>query len=402
MGQDGRERHRRIGSFLSLERNVLVASVTALMTNFGAQAFLPFIPLYLEALKADITQIGIVYVAIAIATNLGPIPGGVLADKIGRKRVIVVGTTLGFGLYFALFGARDWIMAMLILFAANIFATSVQPAFSSTVAESVHEADRTTAFSTFYVLVFLGLTLGSVVGGFLPNPGRFQLNILIIASAGVAAALARFMFLRETLAPEARAAGDRSRGRFFIAHLSRNVWSVLIAILLFNFSAGLGQAIYAIFSMQQLQLSQAEFAIMVGLSSLASMLGAFGSGRISKMLGVRRLMIMSAILSSLLLIPWIYAPSAYFAIGVFAVSGFFTQFFFIGNQTLMANITRPEERSSAIGFIMSVAGIGAIVAPYIGSELWVFVNPRVPFLVAVVLTGLVAVPLIIVREPSMK
>jgi MFS family permease len=172
----------------------------------------------------------------------------------------------------------------------------------------------------------------------------------------------------------------------------------MIALLLFNFSSGLGQPLYALFSVEQLNLSQGEFAVMIGTAYLASMLGAFGAGRAAERLGVRRMMILAVIFSGLLLVPWIYASSSYLAIGVYAVSGFFVQFFFVGNQALMSNITKTEERSSIIGFITTIAGLSGIAAPYIGSELWTLIDPRTPFLISVLLSGLVAIPLAVVSE----
>jgi DHA1 family quinolone resistance protein-like MFS transporter len=386
-----------IESFLSLERNVLVISATGLLTNFGAQAFQPFIPLYLKTLKATVPEIGLVYVGIAIAANLS-VFGGLLADKIGRKVTIVVGGSVGFGLFLGLLGVNTWIVALLVLFASYFFATLVQPAVTSTLAESVDVKDRGNAFGTFWFLVYLGLAAGSLVGGYLPNPGRFELNIFVIGIVGIGAALARSIFLRETLPPEARSNRTNRREGLFVAHMSRNVWLVMTALLLFNFSSGLGQPLYALFSIEQLQLSQGEFAVMIGTAYLASMLGAFGAGRASKRLGVRRMMILAVIFSGLLLIPWIYASSSYLAIGVYAVSGFFVQFFFVGNQALMSNITKTEERSSIIGFITTIAGLGGIAAPYIGSELWTLIDPRTPFLISILLSGLVAIPLAIVSE----
>jgi MFS family permease len=372
-------------------------SATGLLTNFGAQTFQPFVPLYLLALKATVPQIGMVYVGIAIATNLS-IFGGLLADRIGRKTVIVLGGSIGFGLFLGLLGASTWLLATLILFAGYFFATMVQPAVTSTLAESVGVNDRSNAFGSFWVLAYLGLALGSLVGGYLPNPGKFELNIIVIGIAGIGAALARLVFLKETLSPEATANRAHHRPSIFVAHLTQNVWLVIIALLFFNFSSGLGLAIYPIFSVEQLHLSQGEFAVMIGIASLVAMLGAFGAGRVSSRLGVRRMMIVAIVLSGITLVPWIYASNSVLAIGVYAVSGFFVQFFLVGNQTLMANITRTEQRGSVIGFITTIAGLSSIVAPYIGSELWVLTNPKIPFLISVLLSGLVAVPLAMMSE----
>jgi MFS family permease len=118
----------------------------------------------------------------------------------------------------------------------------------------------------------------------------------------------------------------------------------------------------------------------------------------AKKFGVKVTMIASVLVEGFLIIPWVYSPNPSFAIGIFAISGFFSQFFFVGNQTLMANVTTAEERSSVIGFISMAAGLGSIVAPFIGSELWVLFNPRIPFLVSVVVAAAVVLPLALIQE----
>jgi len=389
-----------VGSFLSLERNVLIMSLTGLLINLGVQSFQPFIPLYLRSLQADISQIGVVFVAIQLAATLVSIPGGILADKLGRKQIIVIGNALGFGLYYLLFGASNWTMALLILFASTIFATLVQPAYSSIVAESVSVEERSRAFGSFLFFIYLGLALGAVLGGFF----SFTVDILIVATAGVFAAMIRLGLLRETLPREARGGEREGRNGFFVAHLSRNIWLLLLALLVFNFSSALGQPLYAIFSTDILHLDKAELGLMVGMGYLASMFGAFLAGRVSRKLGVENMMAVSILLSSLLLIPWLYSPTAVLAIAIFSASGFFAQFFFVGNQALMANITKPVERASIIGLITTVAGFGGIVGPYIGTQLWLLFAPRTPFLVSSLLAVAVVAPIALIREtpPEVK
>lgn len=392
-----------VGSFLSLKRNVVVMSLTGLLTNFGASTFQPFIPLFLLTLGATVPEVGLVYVGIGIGGNLS-IFGGFLADRIGRKNTMVLCGSIGFGLFLSLSVISTWTLALFALFAGYFFATLVQPAVTSTLAESVELKDRANAFSTFWFLASLGLAVGVLIGGYLPNPGRFQINIFIIGVVGIAAALARLGFLNETLPSEARSSGTiRRHGLSFLGvHASRDIWLVLAALLLFNFSSGLGQPLYAFFSVEQLQLSVGQFSIMVAISYLALMVGAFGAGRISKSLGLRRMMIMAVVFSGLLVIPWIYAPNPYIAIGVFAISGFFVQFYFVGNQALMSNLAKTKERGAVIGFITTIAGLGAIAAPYLGSELWTLFDPRTPFLISVLVSVLAAIPLLVVSETPVE
>ena len=114
------------------------------------------------------------------------------------------------------------------------------------------------------------------------------------------------------------------------------------------------------------------------------------------------MMILAVLLSGVLLIPWVFASTPLLAIVAYAMSGFFAQFFLIGNQTLMANVTVPNQRGSIIGFITTVAGLSSIVAPYLGTQLWVLADPKVPFLISIVLSVFVAIPLLIVNEKAVE
>jgi MFS family permease len=109
---------------------------------------------------------------------------------------------------------------------------------------------------------------------------------------------------------------------------------------------------------------------------------------------------MGVIVGSFLLIPWLYSPNALLAVMIFTASGFFIQFFYVGNQALMADLTAARERGSVIGIITTLAGFGSIIAPYVGGQLWLQVGPRSPFIISSLLAIAIAVPLILIRKRS--
>lgn len=233
------------------------------------------------------------------------------------------------------------------------------------------------------------------MGGFFDN----WVDILIVATSGVAAASFRFLLLKETLQVKDRRKSNHKR---FFGKLSRDISLLLVALLVFNFASGLGQPFYAIFSTDMLHLSKWELGMMVGLAYLAGMFGAFLAGKVSARLGVANMMAMAIIVASFLLIPWLFSPNPLLAVLVFSVSGFFAQFFYVGNQALMADLTYAKERGSVIGLVTTVAGFGSIIGPYAGSQLWVLVDPRSPFIVSSILSIAIAVPLLMIRKRPNK
>ena len=72
--------------YLSLERNVSIASAAVFLLGFGEELWKKFIPKYLEALGAGIPVIGIFGTAEDFLDAMYQYPGGWIADHLGRRK----------------------------------------------------------------------------------------------------------------------------------------------------------------------------------------------------------------------------------------------------------------------------------------------------------------------------
>jgi MFS family permease len=87
---------------LGLRRNVVVLSLAIFGVGLGEELWARFLPTYLEALGASVLAIGAFGTLQDLLEGLYPYPGGVLADRWGRKRALVTFNALalvGYGLY---------------------------------------------------------------------------------------------------------------------------------------------------------------------------------------------------------------------------------------------------------------------------------------------------------------
>jgi MFS family permease len=87
---------------LGLRRNMVVLSLTIFCVGLGEELWARFLPKYLEALGASVLAIGAFGAFQDLLEALYPYPGGVLADRWGRKRASVTFNglaLLGYGLY---------------------------------------------------------------------------------------------------------------------------------------------------------------------------------------------------------------------------------------------------------------------------------------------------------------
>jgi MFS family permease len=79
----------RVADYLSLERNVSLASAAIFILGLGEELWKKFLPKYLEALGATAPIIGFFGTAEDFFDAIYQYPGGWLADRVGRRRAFL-------------------------------------------------------------------------------------------------------------------------------------------------------------------------------------------------------------------------------------------------------------------------------------------------------------------------
>lgn len=152
----------------------------------GAGAVLPLLPLYLRREGAGDAMVGAVMAAFFVAALLVQLPGGRLADRMGRRGVQVGGLAL-FALGsvgFLVIGAAVPALVFRALQGAGTGLTQV--AGAALIGDVAPEGVRGRAYSALYGGEIAGLAVGPLVGSFL----GVQRMPLIFAAAAVLNVLA--------------------------------------------------------------------------------------------------------------------------------------------------------------------------------------------------------------------
>src|SRR5436190_7921185 len=84
----------KVVDYLSLERNVAIASAAVFLLGFGEELWKKFLPKYLEALGASTPIIGLFGTAEDFFDAVYQYPGGWIADHLGRRRAALIFITL--------------------------------------------------------------------------------------------------------------------------------------------------------------------------------------------------------------------------------------------------------------------------------------------------------------------
>ena len=169
------------------------------LVNRAGAFVLPFLAFYLTD-ELDLTPsfVGLVLGAFGLGSVVASLVGGVLADRLGRRPVLL-GSQLSTAATLVLLGVTTATPAVLVLVGLlGLTSNTSRPAFSAMTTDIVAPADRVRAFSLNYWAINLGFAIAPVLGGVLASSGYLT---LFLADAGTTLVFALLVFLK---VPESR------------------------------------------------------------------------------------------------------------------------------------------------------------------------------------------------------
>ena len=184
--------------YVQLPRAVHILCLGTFINRAGT-LLMPFLTLYLtkeHGLGVNYATLGMG--AFGLGSLVGALTGGHLADRIGRRQVMLT-SLLGGAVILLIFGSLAdprTILAAVLVFA--VLADMYRPAAHAMIADLVTPEHRSHALGLMYVAVNLGFSVGAVVGGKLAT---YCFQWLFWADALTAAvyAVIIFVLIRETM-----------------------------------------------------------------------------------------------------------------------------------------------------------------------------------------------------------
>ena len=146
--------------------------------EIGLTLYDPILPIHLRQLGAQPGQIGLVYFAAYLVMALASLPGGWLADRFERRRIMVFFWWMGTPSVLVLAAARDWWQAIpgLSLYFLSFMAF---PAINAYLTHAADPRRLSTAFGLLYVTFPAAQLLGPGLGGFLAEFAGIRIVLFV-------------------------------------------------------------------------------------------------------------------------------------------------------------------------------------------------------------------------------
>jgi fucose permease len=319
------------------------------------------VPSLIREIERDFVQtdagLGIFYLINAVAYATGSFGGGMLTERFGRRRVLMLATAL-LGLGVAMLGIVPiWILMLIAAIPAGFGAGAIDGGVNGLVLD-LFPKTRGRALNTLHLFYGIGALSSPLVVGRLVEAG-VPWQALVLATAVVTVPIA--MLWAVIRLPHGRyeavtVEGVQRPGRLALR------WPLIaleIAIACYVASE-VGVSSWLIRFLEEAPLALATTSLSLYWAGLA--VGRLVSARFSDRFDHLRLATLSVLVAGLATIAAVLVPSLEASIALFAVVGFasgpvFPLIIAIGGE-------RHPDRSAAVsGFLTSAAVVGGVIYP---------------------------------------
>jgi MFS family permease len=256
-----------------MSRDLILLAIAMFSWGLGEGLFFYFQPIYLQELGADPLSIGAILGGFGLAMTLAHIPAGYLADRLGRRAIMIAAWTLGL--------AATWVMALaegltvfvvgLLLYGTTLFVLSPLNSYVTAVRGRWSVGRAITLISAIFNL---GMVLGPWIGGQVGERAGLR-QTYFIAGWIFVFSTAVILFIRpqpvERLGP-----GDEGNQRL----LNRRYLAYLAAIFLAMFALYLPQPLTPNFLQNQRGLSLGQIGQLYSTASIGVVALNLGLGHL--------------------------------------------------------------------------------------------------------------------------
>jgi MFS family permease len=373
-----------VASIRGLDRDGRLLFTTRVLRMFGYGFLAVVLVLYLAAIGLDPFTIGAILTLTLIGDTLISLWLTTNADRIGRRRVLAVGSLLvvGAGIIFAI---TSWVPLLILAATIGVISPTgneVGPFLAveqAALSQATPDARRTPTFAWYNLAVYVATAVGALAAGFI-SQGLLALGFAAIdayraivigyAIVGLAMAIVFWRVSPAVEAPLSEGPDDGIRRRL---GLGRSKGIVVRLSALFSIDAFGGGFIPQSLMAYWFHLRfGVEPAVLGGIFFAANLLAAVSSlsaSRFAARFGLVNTMVFTHLPSNVLLILVPLMPNLALAIAVLLLRFSLSQMDVPTRQSYVMAVVEPDERSAAAGVTGIARTTGAAISPVISAPL---------------------------------
>lgn len=368
----------RVVDYLSLERNVGIASAAVFLLGFGEELWKKFVPKYLEALGATTPIIGLFGTAQDFFDAVYQYPGGFIADHLGRRRAFLIFITLASLGYLVFLVSPSWPFLFVALALVMAWQSMASPAIFAIIGDALPRDRRAMGFTIQSILKRLPIVIAPLIGGgLIASLGivrGVRLGLLITLAL---AAITVLLVLKINVPPrEAPPVNIRGVWQSLQSPLKR----LLVSDIIIRTCEGMTGILTILYVTNVQGFSLARYGTLIAIQMITSILVYLPAGKIADRIGRKPFVIFTFLSFALFPVAIIVASRFTLLVAAFVIAGL-REIGEPARKAMIVDFARENMRARSVGLYYLVRSLSITPAAVIGGMLWK-IAPEVPFVAA--------------------
>ena len=367
---------------------------TMILANVAGNMWRPLLPLYLQELGADVSQVGLFFTLGAIAPLLFQLFGGWLSDAIGRLQAIAIGSLAGVVGYVVYILSPSWHWLLIGTATGAMSASFVAPSYMAFIAEESTEENRGRVYGLSSTLFQIVGIVGPPVGGYLSQYLGFRALFIISGVLYTGATVIRLWMARSASrgqdSPREKPSFSRLRADFG-AMIGLVLAGGVVTWIFFSdgvrdVTFGMAFQLLPLYMQNLMGMSNVQIGWLSSINSVATMLFLSPAGWLSDKRGERVGIVGGFALIAAAVTLFLRSQTFAGFVVVWVLFGVGSALTDPAYNSLISKVVPLKLRGTAFGLFSTSIGIISLPAPYLGALLWERVNPQFPFYIPLVAT----------------
>ena len=368
----------RLVDYLSLERNVSLASAAVFILGLGEELWKKFLPKYLEALGAGTAAIGLFGTAQDFFDAVYQYPGGWMADRFGRRRAFLIFVALASAGYVVYLLSPSWPFVFLGLALVMAWQSMASPAIFAIIGDALPRERRAMGFTLQSILKRVPIVIAPLAGG------------VLIASFGVVRGIHLALLITLVLALVTILLVSRINITVNALHATGivGVWQtfhtalkrLLVSDVIIRTCEGMTGVITILYVTNVQRFTIKQYGTLIAIQMITSILVYIPAGKIADRVGRKPFVIVTFLCFALFPLAIIAASSFAWIVLAFVVGGL-REIGEPARKAMIVDFAQDNVRARSVGLYYLVRSLSITPAALVGGLLW-NVSPEIPFIVA--------------------
>lgn len=346
--------------------DILSIYIPAFFIFLGMGIVSPILPIYARTFNVDYTLVSLAISMYAIGRFVADIPVGILADRMGRKPIMIIGTVILAGCAFLNATASVFWIFLVYRFLEGVGSSMWITSRQTLLADILKPEERGRVLSYFQAFMLVGAAAGPTVGGYVASVWDIRAPFYIYSVVGLISLVMTLIFIRETKGINGRHSGD-SDVSFKVAKRilgNRNfLMACVTTFTLFFLTAGLRDLIIPLYTSNVLKLNTIAIGTILSFSTIVNIILTIPIGYMIDEYGRKSVILKSLYVTALASIVFAFTGDYWTAALAAVILGIGTSGAQQAPLAMATDVTVNEPHGFSMGLYRVFGDIGFIVGP---------------------------------------